>query len=63
MSFTLFIYLLLNNEEIRDAIDTIAKKAVLIIGRFTPERKFILEAIRTALKWKNLLDTQHHHCF
>src|SRR6266851_1501307 len=30
-----FIYLLLNNEEIRDVIDTIAKKAVLIIGRFT----------------------------
>jgi hypothetical protein len=45
-----FIYLLLNNPKIRDVIDTIAKKAVLILGRFTPERKAILEAIRTALR-------------
>jgi len=45
-----FIYLLLNNEEIRDVIDTIAKKAVLILGRFNPERKSILEAIREALR-------------
>lgn len=45
-----FIYLLLNNAEIRDAIDTIAKKAVLILGRFTPERKSILEAIRAVLR-------------
>jgi uncharacterized protein YjbI with pentapeptide repeats len=28
-----FIYLLLHNEKIRDAIDTIGKKAVLILGR------------------------------
>jgi hypothetical protein len=34
-----FIYLLLNNEKIRDVIDTIGKKAVLILGRFTPHRK------------------------
>src|SRR5438270_13546279 len=45
-----FIYLLLNNAEIRDAIDTIAKKAVLILGRFTPERKAILDALRQALR-------------
>jgi len=45
-----FIYLLLNNKEIRDAIDTIAKKAVLILGRFTPERKAVLDAIREALR-------------
>jgi uncharacterized protein YjbI with pentapeptide repeats len=30
-----FIYLLLNNEKIRSVIDTIGKKAVLILGRFT----------------------------
>ena len=45
-----FIYLLLNNAEIRDAIDTIARKAVLILGRFTPERKAILDALREALR-------------
>ncbi len=45
-----FIYLLLNNREIRDVIDTIAKKAVLILGRFTPERKAVLDAIREALR-------------
>ncbi len=45
-----FIYLLLDNQEIRDAIDTIAKKAVLILGRFTPERKAVLDAIREALR-------------
>ena len=34
-----FIYLLLNNARIRHVIDTIGKKAVLILGRFTPERR------------------------
>jgi uncharacterized protein YjbI with pentapeptide repeats len=45
-----FIYLLLNNPKIRDVIDTIAKKAVLILGRFTPERKAVLDALRVALR-------------
>lgn len=45
-----FIYLLLNNAEIRDTIDTIAKKAVLILGRFTSERKAVLDALREALR-------------
>jgi uncharacterized protein YjbI with pentapeptide repeats len=45
-----FIYLLLNNAEIRNVIDTIARKAVLILGRFTPERKAILDALREALR-------------
>ncbi len=40
-----FIYLLLNNPKIREVIDTIAKKAVLILGRFTLERKAVLDAI------------------
>ena len=34
-----FIYLLLNNETIRHTIDTITSKVVLILGRFSPERK------------------------
>jgi uncharacterized protein YjbI with pentapeptide repeats len=41
-----FIYLLLNNQEIRDVIDTITSKAVLILGRFSEERKSVLDAIR-----------------
>ena len=41
-----FIYLLLNNEKIRDILDTIAKKGVLILGRFTDDRKVILDAIQ-----------------
>jgi uncharacterized protein YjbI with pentapeptide repeats len=45
-----FIYLLLNNEEIRDVIDTITSKAVLILGRFTSERKAVLDALRDALR-------------
>jgi len=45
-----FVYLLLNNPKIRDVIDTIAKKAVLILGRFTPERKAILDALREELR-------------
>jgi hypothetical protein len=45
-----FIYLLLNNKEIRDVIDTIGKKAVLILGRFSEERKAILDAIRDELR-------------
>jgi uncharacterized protein YjbI with pentapeptide repeats len=45
-----FIYLLLSNEEIRDVIDTITSKAVLILGRFTPERRAVLDFIRTELR-------------
>jgi uncharacterized protein YjbI with pentapeptide repeats len=48
-----FIYLLLNNEKIRDVIDTITSKAVLILGRFTPKRKVILDAIREELRHWN----------
>jgi hypothetical protein len=50
-----FIYLLLNNQKIRDVIDTMTSKVVLILGRFTPERKVVLEAIRAELRKRNLL--------
>jgi hypothetical protein len=50
-----FIYLLLNNEKIRDVIDTIGNKAVLILGRFTPDRKVVLDAIRDALRHRGYL--------
>jgi hypothetical protein len=45
-----FIYMLLNNEKVRDVIDTLGMKGVLIIGRFTEERKAILHAIRDELR-------------
>lgn len=50
-----FIYLLINNEKLRDVIDTIGKKAVLILGRFTPERKVILDGLREALRKHNYI--------
>src|SRR6266566_3528231 len=50
-----FVYLLLNNKEIRDVIDTLARKAVLILGRFTPQRKAVLNAIRDELRKKDYL--------
>jgi uncharacterized protein YjbI with pentapeptide repeats len=50
-----FIYLLLHNEKIRHVIDTITSKVVLILGRFTPERKAILDAIRDELRQRDYL--------
>jgi uncharacterized protein YjbI with pentapeptide repeats len=50
-----FIYLLLNNSEIRDVIDTITSKVVLILGRFTPDRKIVLDTLREELRKKNYL--------
>ncbi len=48
-----FIYLLLNNPKIREVIDTITSKVVLILGRFTAERKPILDALREILRRRN----------
>ena len=45
-----FVYLLLNNQEIRNVINTITTKVVLLLGRFTPERKAVLDAIRDELR-------------
>jgi len=50
-----FIYLLLNNGNIRQVIDTITSKVVLILGRFTPERKAILDAIRNEIRKRDYL--------
>jgi len=50
-----FIYLLLKNQKIRDVIDTITAKVVLILGRFTPERKAILEHLKHSLRIRNYL--------
>jgi hypothetical protein len=45
-----FVYLLLNNERLRAVIDTITSKVVLILGRFTPERKHVLDGLRQELR-------------
>jgi Pentapeptide repeats (8 copies) len=45
-----FLYLLLNNPRVRAVLDTIASKVVLILGRFSEERKPILDALREALR-------------
>lgn len=51
-----FVYLLLHNERIRDVINTIGQKSVLILGRFAlPERKAILDAMRVVLRDKGFL--------
>jgi uncharacterized protein YjbI with pentapeptide repeats len=50
-----FIYLLLNREKLRNVINTITSKAVLILGRFTPERKVVLDAMADELRKHNLL--------
>lgn len=45
-----FVYLLLDNEKIRNVIDTVVKKGVLILGRFTPDRLNVLEEIKSELR-------------
>lgn len=51
-----FIYSILNNEEIRHVIDVLTSKSVLILGRFSlPERKTIIESLRSKLREYNLL--------
>jgi hypothetical protein len=50
-----FIYLMLNNEKIRDAIDTIGKKGVLLLGRFTEGRIEVLKRLREELRKRDLM--------
>jgi hypothetical protein len=50
-----FIYLMLNNQKIREVIDTITSKVVLILGRFTDDRKAVLDALRDELRKRGYL--------
>ena len=50
-----FIYLMLHNQNVREIIDTLTSKAVLILGRFTEERKAVLDALRGELRKRNYL--------
>ena len=50
-----FVYLLLHNEKIRDVIDTVGKKGVLLLGRFTEGRIEVLERLRDELRRRGYL--------
>jgi uncharacterized protein YjbI with pentapeptide repeats len=50
-----FIYLMLNNKKLRDVIDTITSKVVLILGRFSDERKAVIDALREGLRKRDYL--------
>jgi uncharacterized protein YjbI with pentapeptide repeats len=51
-----FIYLMLNNTKIRNVINTITSKGVLILGRFSdPQRKSVLDGLREGLRNFDLL--------
>jgi uncharacterized protein YjbI with pentapeptide repeats len=45
-----FIHLLVNNAKIRHVIDSVTSKVVLILGRFTNDRKLVLDALRERLR-------------
>jgi uncharacterized protein YjbI with pentapeptide repeats len=45
-----FLYLLIENPHIRKVIDSVSSKVVLILGRFAPARKSVLDAVREELK-------------
>src|SRR6516162_1345083 len=49
------VYLLLHNEKIRDVIDTVGKRGVLLLGRFTEGRIAVLERLREELRRRNYL--------
>jgi len=44
-----FISLLVNSKKLRDVIETITSRVVLILGRFTPNRKAVLDQIKQQL--------------
>jgi hypothetical protein len=44
------VHLLLHNEKIRDVIDTVGRKGVLLLGRFTEGRIKVLERLREELR-------------
>ena len=50
-----FVYLLLHNEKIRKIIDTVGRKGVLLLGRFTEGRVVVLERLRDELRKRGYL--------
>lgn len=50
-----FLHLMITNANIRDVIDTVSTKVVLILGRFTPERKRVLDAVHAELRRRDMI--------
>jgi len=50
-----FLYLMINNERLRDVINTITSKVVLVLGNFSPKRKAVLNQIREHLKTQDVI--------
>jgi uncharacterized protein YjbI with pentapeptide repeats len=50
-----FVYLLLHNAKIRDVIDTVGRKGVLLLGRFTEGRIAVLKRLRDELRKRGFL--------
>jgi hypothetical protein len=50
-----FIYLLLHNDKIRRVIDTVGKKGVLLLGRFTEGRIVVLERLCEELRKRDYI--------
>jgi hypothetical protein len=50
-----FVYLLLHNEKIRDVIDTVGRKGVLLLGRFAEGRIEVLNRLREELRKRGYL--------
>lgn len=48
-----FIYLMLKNQKLREVIDTITSKVVLILGRFKEPYKEVLDALREEVRKNN----------
>ncbi|MFH0343320.1 MAG: pentapeptide repeat-containing protein [Chromatiales bacterium] len=50
-----FLNLLLHNEKISPMIDATTSKTILILGRFSPERKTVLDGLREGLRERGYL--------
>jgi pentapeptide repeat protein len=50
-----FLHLILVNRNVRRVIDTLTTKIVVLLGRFTPKRKPVLDALRAHLRQRNYL--------
>jgi hypothetical protein len=50
-----FVYLLIDNRKLRNVIQTMTSKAVLILGNFAPERRRVLDAIKKRLRDRDYL--------
>lgn len=49
------VYLLQTNKKVRNLVDTLSAKVVLILGRFTAERKAVLDSLKEKLRTENLV--------